>query len=224
MTSKSCDVYQLALEMSRHGALDVREKEEAEQHSATCAECQRALALSAELDQALGCVSIPAPRHAEVSRALAKDRFWLKYGPWVALGSFVGQGVFLGPLFAPEAPLRLWAIVSAVGVLFAGGLALTLRGLQRRAVEAASVGVDAWMAQRRARIGTELKDLATLLWLFPAMSAVMVGSAFLMRDKGLLGVVTLLFAAAVNLGMTVYLARTRRPRLLRERAELEVAP
>lgn len=80
------------------------------------------------------------------------------------------------------------------------------------------------MAQRRARIDTELKDLTTLLWLFPAMTVAMAGTAFLMRDKGLPGVVTLLFAAGVNLGMTVYLARTRRPRLLRERAELEVAP
>lgn len=63
------------------------------------------------------------------------------------------------------------------------------------------------MAQRRARIDTELKDLTTLLWLFPAMTVAMAGTAFLMRDKGLPGVVTLLFAAGVNLGMTVYLAR-----------------
>ncbi|MFP2956293.1 hypothetical protein ACLEPN_00285 [Myxococcus sp. 1LA] len=224
MTSKSCDAYQLAIEMGRHGALDVREREEAARHVATCPDCQRTMALLAELDEALGTVAAPVARHAEVSRALVQDRFWLKYGPWVALASFVGQGAFLGPLFAPEAPLRLWAIISAVGGLFAVGLALMFRGFHRRAAQAASLGVEAWIAHRRARIDTELKDLATLLWLFPTMSVAMAGTAFLMRHKGAAGVIVLLFAAGVNLVLTAYIVRTRRPRLLRERAELEVTP
>jgi|GEM_PF-3764220 len=224
MTAKGCDEYQLALEMSRHGALEAREAEEAARHVEACPECQRAQALAAELDRALGGVPIQAPRYAQVSKALAKDRFWLTYGHWVALASFVGQGAFLGRLFAPEALVRLWAIISAVGVLFAVGLALTLRQLRRQAVDAASVGIEAWIGHRRARIATELKDLGTLLWLFPAMSVGMVGTAFLARHKGTAGFVTLLFAATVNIALTLYLARKRRPQLLRERAELEVSP
>ncbi|WP_426749674.1 hypothetical protein [Myxococcus sp. Y35] len=222
MSTKSCDEYQLALEMSRHGALDALEMKEAAAHVATCPVCQRAEALSAEVGRALSTGPRPASRYAVVSKALARDRFWLKYGPWIAVASFVGQGAFLGPLFAPDAPLRLWAIISAVGVLFAVGLALTLRHQQRRAAEAASVGVEAWIGHRRAQIATELKDLRTQLWLWPMMAVGMVGTAFLVRHKGTAGFVTLLFAATVNIAVTVYIIGKRRPQLLRERAELEV--
>ncbi|MFP2957685.1 hypothetical protein ACLEPN_07600 [Myxococcus sp. 1LA] len=224
MTTKHCDEYQLALEMGRHGLLDAREAEEARQHVASCPECQRAEALTAELNSTLRGAPGPAPCYAEVSKSLAKDRFWRKYGPLLAIASFAGQGVFLAPLFAPEAPLRLWALLTAIGALFAVGLAMTLRRSHHRALDAATQGVVAWIEHRRARIETELKDLRTQLWLLPAMSVGMVGTAFLARHKGTAGFVVLLFAAAANLGMTVYIARTRRPRLLRERAELEVSP
>ena len=220
---KTCDEYQLAFEMSRHGALDVREGEEAERHVKTCPVCQREVARMEELDRALKAPPASAPRYAEVSQALAKERFWFKYGPWIALASFVGQGAVLGPLLRPDAPLKLWATVSAVGVVFAVGLALTLRGLRRRASEAAQLGVDAWMAHRRARIDAELKDLGKLMWLFPALSVAMVGVALLLRPRSQAGFILFLLCAGVNLAMTAYGALARKPRLLRERAELEAS-
>src|SRR5688500_16905019 len=116
---KTCEEFQLAIEMQRRGALEVAAAAEAEAHVAGCAVCQRELAQAAELDAAMRTAPAPVPRYSEVSKALARDRFWFKYLPWVALGSFVGQGAILGLVIAPEAPLRLWGLISAAGVVVA---------------------------------------------------------------------------------------------------------
>lgn len=218
---KTCEEFQLAIEMKRHGALDVRAAEEAERHVAGCAECQRALADMASLDAALRPpATARPPRYEQVRKALVRERFWVKYLPWICVASFVVQGAFLGLLIAPDDPLRLWAIISAAGVVLGALVMIDFRRRRRGVVKAAQLGVSAWTEHRRVQLDNELRDLRILMWLLPLIGLGMAASAWFF-DPSKLGARILFLALAASMVPVMAVVHSwYRPRLLRERAEL----
>lgn len=215
---KTCDEFQLAIEMKRRGALDAASAAEAEHHVTTCATCQRELSAAAAMDTAMRAAPAPSLDFSTVSKALQRDRFWAKYLPWIAMGSFAGQGAIIGPLVAPENPLRLWAILAACGVVFAALTTWDVRRKARRTAEAARLGVEAWVQHRRARLDSELRDLKWMMAILPVIFVGMALSA-LFIDKAGARILLAVVAATVPLTMA-YFWMAYRPKLLRERAEL----
>lgn len=215
---KTCDEYQLSIEMKRHGALDAASAAEAERHVASCQTCQRELAALADVTAALKSTPAPSLKFSEVSKALQRDRFWTRYLPWIALGSFAGQGAIIAPLVAPENPLRLFGLLVGCGVAVAAISTWDVRRKARSAAEAAKLGIEAWVKHRRARLDSDLRDLKVMMGILPVIFVGMVLSAvFLDKTAGriLLGVV----AATVPITMG-YFWLAYRPKLMRERAEL----
>lgn len=216
---KTCDEFQLAIEMQQHGALEVESGNEAQAHVAGCSTCQRELAQLAEVDSALKVTpGAPLSRYSEVAQALGRDRFWSKYLPWIALGSFVGQGALLALLISPEAPLKVWGTLSAAGVVFAAAATLDVRRKRRSTLEAARLGVEAWARHRRAQLKADQSDLRKMMWILPGMGLLMVAGAVVMEQR--LGQWLLGGTAAAVVGLMIYFAAVTGPRLRRERAEL----
>lgn len=218
---KTCDEYQLAIEMKRHGALESSEAAQADQHVAGCSACQGALASASDVEAALRPpVSAHPPRYQEVRRALERDRLSFKYLPWLCVASFVVQGALISVLVAPEDPLRLWGILSAAGVLLALVTAAEFARRRRAVLKAASLGISAWAEHRRKQLRAELRDLRILNFVLPLIGAGMLACAWIFDPSKVGARILFAVVGATVIPFMAAIHAWYRLRLLRERAEL----
>lgn len=168
---KSCEEYQLALEMRRHGALDPAESREVEAHLARCAECTRAEVQAEAIAAMLR--NTPAPDPSQEAAIMARAERQTRRQSYLPLGvllSFILQGALLSWLIAPDSMLKVWSVFWVTGALGAAGSALLLRTHLRRARAAMTQGVEAWIAGRRRTLLEYRARMKLLRFVGPALA------------------------------------------------------
>jgi anti-sigma factor RsiW len=219
---KSCDEYQLALEMRRHGALDPAESREVEAHLTTCAECRLA---ETQAEAVTAMLRNPPPPHPSQEAAIleraAKEARRESYLPVGVLLSFILQGALLSWLIAPDAMLRVWSLFWIAGAVGAAGSALLLRGHLRRARAAMTQGVEAWISDRRKTLLEYRARMKLLRFVGPALTIGTGAAAVRATAQGaghipLLWGVTILFAVGAMVMLRYGAAVERELRALDE--------
>lgn len=219
---KTCDDYQLELEMRRHGALEPDAAEALELHLQGCERCRRAEALARSTEAAMHETATAAVRGVDwkkIQRNVEKDQRLLKALPVLMLASFAIQGPILAYVLAPDRWLRGGLLIAGMGVGAALLTWLGMRGRVARTTAAQRQGLDALLQHRREELETRIKEVRVGRWMLVA------GTVPVMAIPVIKGAATGAYGAfaaiaACALGAAAYYQFVGLPKLLRERDEL----
>lgn len=170
---KSCDEFQLAMEMRRHGALSPAEAKKVEAHLATCAACSAIESQAAAVSELLGRPPEgDGPSLETVLEKAAKEERRENWLPLVALASFVVQGALLSWLISPESMWKIWGLFWLAGAGMAAVTVIALRVHRRRARSALTQGVEAWISHRRAHLSSGVSQMKVLRFVGPVLALI----------------------------------------------------
>lgn len=220
---KSCDDYQVELEMRRHGVCTPESAVEAEAHLRGCSACQVAERLATQTNENLQRRATTVSQSTDwsgIGKRVGRDLQIYRALPWLMLGSSVVQAYPLGLILAPEAPIALALKISATGIVLALAVALYSRAQIRAALEASSLGREELLSWRRREVQKQISEARWICvggpFVTAALLAIVAAGWNTPTGWGRFFVIHAVLTAALT---AFYMVRAL-PKLARERSEL----